>query len=247
MNFQITPAPTKLIASGTKIDRLGDRLVADPVDQDRDEQPAADRQERQQDEPDDVVAERDQGVAGGEEVDVVVEPDELLLELVLEAQDDRVDRRVDEEDDQEQRARARATARAGRRAGAVRNQAQQPLGEARCSRSPDAGTPTTTMIAVIEPWIHGTLPVRAWRPERAPPAPAGLDRDVRLSRRRRCVWTLSRSDRIESSLDGVLDVVDDRLQERVVHGLRHQVRGVEPEDLGVGEELGRGRLLMSSG
>ena len=43
MNCQMTPAATKLIASGTKIDRLGDRLVADAVDEDRDQQPEADR------------------------------------------------------------------------------------------------------------------------------------------------------------------------------------------------------------
>ena len=59
MNFQITPAATMLMARGRKIIDFADRLVADPVDEDGDEQPEADGQRSGvSDDPQDVVAER---------------------------------------------------------------------------------------------------------------------------------------------------------------------------------------------
>ena len=76
MNFQITPAATMLIASGTKMTRLGDRLVADPIDQHRDDQAAADREQRSAGQPDDVVTQGDERVFAAEEPQVVLEADE---------------------------------------------------------------------------------------------------------------------------------------------------------------------------
>ena len=46
MKFQMTPAATKLIASGRKITDLATALVADAVDEDRDQQAEAPRPRR---------------------------------------------------------------------------------------------------------------------------------------------------------------------------------------------------------
>ena len=51
MNRQMTAAATKLIASGRKMIDLTRALVADAVDEDRDEQAEADHEQRQQDDP----------------------------------------------------------------------------------------------------------------------------------------------------------------------------------------------------
>ena len=76
MNRQITLAATKLMASGRKTIVLTDAFVADAIDEHRHEQAEADHQRRQQDDPQSVVPERDEGVRLAEEALVVVEADE---------------------------------------------------------------------------------------------------------------------------------------------------------------------------
>ena len=62
MNRQITPAATMLMASGRKMTDLATDLVADPVDEDaRSSRPSPTVNSGQQDDPEDVVAERDRG------------------------------------------------------------------------------------------------------------------------------------------------------------------------------------------
>ena len=97
-------AATKLMAS--EDDRLGARLVADPVDEDGDEEPEPDDPGRHEDDPQEAVAEREERFGVREEVQVVVEADEVPAEAVLEGEDDGVEGRVDEEDDKEEDRRS---------------------------------------------------------------------------------------------------------------------------------------------
>src|SRR4029077_19439783 len=75
-----------------------DRLVANAVEKDRDDQPEADSEQRGEDEPEEAVPERGQRVREREEVDVVVQPDPSRVAVVAEAQDDSAKERVDHED-----------------------------------------------------------------------------------------------------------------------------------------------------
>ena len=58
MNFQITLAPTKEIAIGMKIRRLGDVAPPDAVGQEGDDQPEEGASRRHHEQPQDVVEDR---------------------------------------------------------------------------------------------------------------------------------------------------------------------------------------------
>ena len=73
----------------------------------------------------------------------------------MRLQDDRLDRRIDEEDDQEGERRAAATATGGPRPSALRQQ-RSTRSVPRCSATRMAGTPTTTMAAMIAMPVHGS-------------------------------------------------------------------------------------------
>src|SRR5664280_3624558 len=99
-----------------------------------------------------------------------------------------------------------------------------------------AGTPSTTMTAVIR---RGSMPApsRGWiRPGRSQ-STARVGKRGGLLASHRLVHV--GQERVE--LVGVLDVLDDVGPELVVHGGRHEVRRVEHQGLGVGQQR-RGAL-----
>src|SRR5207247_6060000 len=77
---------------------LGQGLVADAVEEDRDDESEGDADRGVEDQPQEAVPKRRQSVREGEEVDVVVQPHPGRVRVVAEAQYDGAEKRVDHED-----------------------------------------------------------------------------------------------------------------------------------------------------
>src|SRR5581483_5311974 len=108
-------------------DATRDRLVAYTVGEHGDDQAEGDDGAGEKDHPEHVVAQRDQVGVVGENVAVVVQPNELRRVRVEEAEIDRLQRGIDQIDTEEGEARQQPEPRAHPPAPVIGHTAQQPL------------------------------------------------------------------------------------------------------------------------
>ena len=221
-------------------DRLDHALVANPVDEDGDQQAEPDRRAAAAGPPTGRCSGARSSVSLlAEEPLVVLEPDERVAAPVLEAPDDRRDRRVDEEDAEERRAPARATATAAGRAAQRRGDVPQDrLDEQDVADQDDRDDDrrralrprarfekSASSTSIPPPGVGGGRPAR--------PAATGS----RLLACRRPPATVSRLARMESRSPGFWTYSTMAWKNALFIAFGMRSDAVEPERLGVGQDL----------